>query len=646
MKTFLFEHKKLWRSTGFLKLCLVFLTINLAFVLLGGVTEPTFPEKQTHLENYEGNISRVVRVAQRNLAEYQASVGENSYVARYQEDVIEHYSALLEQKVSPTWIVGWDAFFDHSWDDLLLALIAVLAGAVLAMTEYDNGTHILIKITPCGKKSVKSKLLVLGAFALAATLTMEMTTVLGIWLRFGLSSPIVPLCSVLRFAYCPSSVSILGYLSISLWTRAICVWALMLLAATVSALFRSYLVSFFACVSTLVTGYAISRIPTNNGWLFLNPYTLGVGHPLWERYRSVNLLDQSVPLLPAAAVLLLLTCLTLCAVFVLCARQTSELPTLQKWEKLMETWLSRTKESLCLRFPSRKPHRHTLFFTEVKKNFVKSHLLFLCAVMLLIKLLYADATLPQSYYTEKYYRTVCETFAGEATEEKRLLIADKLQQSTAVIARENDMRDAMMSGSITGEEYSAYQEEYNRATLDQFAFTRLLSQCQRIDNAAERGQDAYIIYDTGWSYVLTATSDAVLYAFIVLFFSGTYSMEYNSNFHRFADTTARGMRAIRKQKRRLAAIVAVVAFAIYFTIDLVLMTQQFPLSHASFPLASVMEAPISIPLWGALVLCCLYQTLKVVCLAILSCLASRFLRKIYLALPANMLFCYILLFLN
>ncbi len=642
MKTFLFEHKKLWRSTGFRNLCLVVLAINLAFVLFGGASEPSSAEKQAHLENYVDNISYVIRTAQRNLTEYQVTAGENSYLVRYQEDVIERYTALLEQGVTPLTVVGWDAFFDHTWDDLFLALIAVLTGAVLVMTEYDNGTHILVKMTPLGKKSVQSKLLVLGSFAFVAALAIEMTTILGVALRFGVSSPTAPLCSVLRFAHCPSCVSILGYLTASLLARTVYAWALMLFAATMSALFRSYLVSFFACAGTLVTGYAISLIPTNNGWLFLNPYTLGVAHPLWERYRSVNVFGLSIPLSLVATGLLILTCFTLNTVFVWCVGRTVELSTLQKWKRSMGTRVNRFKERLSARLPSRKPRRHTLFFTEIKKNFVKSHLLFLCIVMLLIKLLYADATLPQSYYTEKYYRTVCEMFAGEATEEKRLVIADKLQQSTAVIARENSMRDAMMNGSITGEEYSAYQEEHNQATLDQFAFTRLLAQCQRIDSAAEKGQDAYIIYDTGWSYVLTATSDIILYAFVVLFFSGTYNMEYNSNFHYFAATTTRGMKAIRKEKQRLAAVVATVAFAVYFIIDLVLVAQQFPLSHASFPLTSVMETPLSIPLWGALVLFCVYQTLKVVCLAVLSCLTSRFLRKIYLALPASILFSYAL----
>lgn len=642
MKIFLFENKKLWRSAGFRNLCLFVLAINLAFVLFGVVSEPSSAEKQAHLENYVDNISYVIRTAQRNLTEYQITAGKNSYLVRYQEDVIERYTALLEQGVTPLTVVGWDAFFDHTWDDLLLALIAVLTGAVLVMTEYDNGTHSLVKMTPLGKKSVQSKLLVLGLFAFVAALAIEMTTILGVALRFGVSSPTAPLCSVLRFTYCPSSVSILGYLTISLLARTVYAWAIMLFAATMSALFRSYLVSFFACVGSLVTGYAISRIPTNNGWLFLNPYTLGVAHPLWERYRSVNVFGLSIPLFLVAAMLLILTCLTLGAAFVWCIGRTAEHSTLQKWEKTMKTWGNRFKERLGALLPRRKPHRHTLFFTEIKKNFVKSHLLFLCIVMLLIKLFYAETTLPQSYYTEKYYRTVCEMFSGEATEEKQLVIADKLQQSATVIARENSMRDAMMNGSITGGEYSAYQEEYNQATLDQFAFTRLLVQCQRIDSAAEKGQDAYIIYDTGWSYVLTATSDIILYAFVVLFFSGTYNMEYNSNFHYFAATTTRGMKAIRKEKQRLAAVVATVAFAVYFIIDLVLVAQQFPLSHASFSLASIIETPLSLPLWMALTLFCFYQMVKVVCLAILSCLASRFLRKFYLSLPTSILFCYVI----
>ena len=83
------------------------------------------------------------------------------------EDIISIYSNLLEKGIAPKPVVGWDEYFSYTADDLCLFIFAVLVGVILSMTEYDNRTDSLARITPNGRKSVSRKIIVFAISAFA-----------------------------------------------------------------------------------------------------------------------------------------------------------------------------------------------------------------------------------------------------------------------------------------------------------------------------------------------------------------------------------------------------------------------------------------------------------------------------------------------
>ena len=112
MKLFAFELKKLFRSVGFRYLCIGLLILNLTVCLFGNIASPSTDEQQAHIDGYEPNLAYIIRVAELNKAEYEITAGKDSYLVKYQQEVIDRYSNLVDAEVQPTQIKGWNEFFN------------------------------------------------------------------------------------------------------------------------------------------------------------------------------------------------------------------------------------------------------------------------------------------------------------------------------------------------------------------------------------------------------------------------------------------------------------------------------------------------------------------------------------------------------
>lgn len=645
MKMLTFEWKKLIRSSGFKNLCIAIAVICFLLIFLAEIPETEPQKQQEHISNYNANIAYTVRVAERNRMDYTYTSGNESYIVKYQEDIIEIYSSLLEKGVKPEETVGWNEFFSYATDDLCLLLFAVIVGVILTMTEYDNRTNVLLKITRFGKRSTGRKITVFATASFGFAVITTLVTILGFAIRFGLSSPFVPLCSVMEFLYCPYDISIFEYLIISLLIKTLNMFSVMLFSACIADLLRSYIAAFFASICVSAAGYGISLIPTNSGWVYLNPYSLGMTDNAFERYRAVNLFGDSVSLSVLIAGFLLLLCSLLCALLILVSGRNKEASVFSNLERSSKRLFSEFKKKTSM-IHTHMPKRHSLFVCEVKKCFIKSKLLILCIIMLCIKLYYAEGTIPQASGYEPYYRNICNEMAGELTEEKREIIQNKLTESKEIISRQEEMRNAFNNGTVTYEEYSAYREKLDLAFADEFAYGSLYRQCLRIDKAAANGIKAQLLYDTGWRYLFEAGSDIILYAFLLLFFCGIYSMEYNSGFDKIARTTSCGTKALHRAKIKLTVAVTVIAFLLFFGTDIVNLTNAYPLTNAAFSLASIIEVGSSIPLWVAMLLSVGIKLALSVMLSVLICQLSRILKKTYLSFTAGLFFAALFYIIN
>ncbi len=640
MKLVRFECKKLFRSAGFRYLCAALLVLSFLSCILGS---PYLPTDDGYIAKYEDNILYVIRVAERNLLEYEAFSDGDHYMIRYQKDVIERYSRLLENGVKPDETIGWNEYFNNNAGDLLTLIGAILAGVLLTMAEFDNGAEKLLHMTRKGRRSIYAKINVLALFSLLFTILMTAASLAGTALRFGFASPSSYLCSVEIFTYCPYGITIGGYLALSVLIKTANLFFLSLLAALTAVLVRSYLVSIALPLGILCGGYLISDIGSGKTLGLLNPYSLALTAPIFERYRSLNFIDRSIPMVLVSALLLILLCAAATLLISFSFLKGLGGSRIAGVEKNLVKFLVKAKDRILSIIPKARARRRGLLFSEAKKSFVKSHLILLCAVMICIKVGVCRENELKDYPAENLYRDICCSMSGELTDEKRALIDSELESASAVIARFDGMRIAVVSGMITNDEYQSYLSEYSAAQVREYAYTRLSLQCARIDSAAARGQDANIIYDTGWINFFESGADIVLYLFILLFFCGIYENEYKTGFYRIAAVSESGMGALHRSKLILAVIVSAVAFAVFSGIDIIFLLRSFPLPNASFSLASVRETIFSMPIWCAMASKYIIGCITAVILSAAVCMLSRFLKKMYLVIPTGLLIILLLM---
>ena len=97
MRLLLFESKKILRLPGIRFLLIGVLMLNLMFCIFYSIPSPTQTEQEYYIIGYEESIRYVIRLAELNATEYEASVGADNFNVRYQQDVAKRYSKLWMQ---------------------------------------------------------------------------------------------------------------------------------------------------------------------------------------------------------------------------------------------------------------------------------------------------------------------------------------------------------------------------------------------------------------------------------------------------------------------------------------------------------------------------------------------------------------------
>jgi|GEM_PF-1412585 len=631
MKALSFEIKKLLRTTGFKYICVLLVAFNFFYCIIAPLETPSATEKEDHIGNYRSDIEYVVRTAKRNKTDYEA-FGKDSYLVRYQQDIIDRYSYLAKSDIRPEGVTGWDEFFADRADVLLLILIVITAGIIVSMTEIDNETDQLLFMTAKGRKSVASKALVLAVFSASAAVMLDVSSMTGIAVRFGLSSPFVPIQSVIRYTYCPYGISIASLLLFRCLIRTAALYAASVFAAWTASLFRSYAASYFASFAPFAVGFALPSGSEDTVKTIL-PYNAVSSATFFERYRSFDLFGISVPVITFAAAVYFCVCVLVTFAFCVTFFSAVQNDFFKRIEKSAAFFITGIKNKILSSLPEKKFHRHGLLFSEAKKLFIKSHAAVICILMITVKICSAAFLLAPTDQYESSYRDVCFFLSGELTDEKRVYIADQLFQSGETLSHLNDVRNSYQAGSMTREEYDAFMRDYDAAEIKRQVFERMERKCSMIDEARSKGVAAEIVYDTGWNEIFSSGSDLLLLVLLLLVFCGIYSPEYRHGFDMYAQTTSRGMRSVDRAKLLLTVITVFAVFLIFAFIDLSAASVHYGLPDARKPLASVISAALHMSILTGAILKETALLIFALLFGIFVCLLSKYLKKSYAVLP-------------
>ena len=627
MKDMIWELKKLTRTSGFLWLIIVLLASNLCICLIG-VKETNIPEE--YQSQYFADIEKTVKQAQRNKIDYGRN-GEN-YLTRYQDDIIDRYGKLLDTGTAPQKIQGWDIFLSYHADDIFLFLFAVFLGMLLFIPEKDNGTDKVLYMVRGGQKTFWTKIgcAFLLLFLISAVFGLETLAMIGF--RNGLSGIHAPIYSAPAFEFCPYGITVGEYLLIAFFMRLSALFFVTLLSFLTSVISKSLLLSVTFPAILLALGRWMEQISETRSLPYLNPYSFGTVESIFVRYRSVDLFSQSVPLLTVGLLLLAITL----SVLIVLGKITylrlfgndffagTEQKIKQKFLSCLLKVRSRTERKRCA-------VRHGLFFYECKKHLFSIGIVFLCILALFVKGITTFGQKRQEDAVEKRYYELCTEYAGELTEEKECALLDTADACYAVIDQYEVKQKQAHNGMMPDEEYEAYLASYNKCCLELDAIQRLQPQLENIREAKANGQNAEILYDTGWKKALSADPDWILYAVILLILCGSYSMEYASGMADLIKTTGNGERLTARSKLKFALFIASIAFIVFECMDFLALIKQYPLLNALSPVASIIPAPLlNVPLYTAIIVRYLLEWLSVCIFAVLNVVSSKRLKYSYL----------------
>lgn len=619
MKLLKYELKKLFSSKGILLLIAVLLAANAVLCFLSPSKTADHQSDEKYIAGYQNDIRRVIRLAELNIADL--SGGGDGYIIDYQEKVIEKYSALINAGQTPEPVIGYEEYILFSGQITLLLVLAVVIGSAVALCEKDAGMKPFLGISKKGRRVYVVKLLSLLYLSITITAIYSLTGMIVCGIRYGFSGVFAPLVSVQSLEFCPYHISILGYIGILFVMSVLLTFALSVLSALVGKLSGNYLLTFL-CGGAVCAGFYISGFDINNYFI---------------RYRAVNMFGIAVDAFPVALITLLFICAVLCTIFCFLGnKQTTLGDKLHKAELMLLCSIrSIFKRFTKIRKP-RRTKRHDLYLYELKKVFISSKLILLVILLLGAKLYVGIGDISRDDLYEKEYYRLCAELSGELTDEKSAYIASGLAECESVISQHEAMRNKVQNGQITSGEYDEYLQKLYAAEVKQAAFSKLNEQKSHIEELRTEGKYAEIIYDTGWKSLFFAEFDAYLYALILFLFAGIYTFEYKNGMNQLLLSVKNGGHALNQVKFVSAITVTAVLCLIFTSVDITFVIKQYPLENLSAPALSIIgissDAVVSIILYT--VLCVLKKIISFSLLAIVVCLASKLLHKLYLIIPA------------
>ena len=619
MKMLRYEWKKLFSSKGMLLFVIVLLLANVALSFLFARDTDTEQSSEAYIAGYRSDIERVVRLAERNIADL--SGGGDSFVVRYQEKVIEKYTAILRSGQLPRTIEGFDAYISMSGQISLLLVLAVIMGSAVILCEHDSRMKPFLCISKCGSRVYGKKLWLMLILSLGLTAVFSILNLTVCGIRYGLFGWLAPLVSVQSLEFCPYPMSILGYILILYAISSVLTFLAALFSAVVGKLSESYIFTFFSggivCACLFLSGFDLNH--------------------LFDRYRAWNLFHTAVDSLLFYASLLFPAGVTLGVIFCLVGnRQTLLGERMRRTERSLFGKINAVRRKAIDGKCHRRAKQHGLFVYELKKIFISSKLVLLVILLLGVKIYFcAEHDRRDDPYEREYYR-LCSELGGELTEDKSATITTGLSQCEAILSRYEEMKAQVQNGLITSEEYNEYLQKLYAAEVQRSAFLRLDEQRRHIHSLRAAEKEANIIYDSGWRALFGMKPDLYLYALILLLFAGIYPFEYKSGMDRLLSCVKHGGFTLDRTKFLTAATVSTLLFLIFTATDLAFIIRQYPLEMLSAPSLSVIGIPIQVnaPLILAAILFEFRRMLGYVLLSVMVCAASKLLRKPYLIIPA------------
>lgn len=601
-----------------------------------------------YISDFREILGSSVKNAQSNLDDMERfGINTDTPTGDYQRRLIELYGGLIEETdATSSLVIGWDTFLIYENRIIFLFLAAMLLAVQMGLADRESGIEPVLRA--CRRGRWQPALAKCGTIivALAGTaVLLNLTEVLYIALRFGLSSPLRSLQNVGAYVFSPYAISILETVLLNLVGMVLSASVLGALTLLLTALTRQVLLPLIVSGLFTVANLLLHWISLFGEWRVFNLFEPASGK-LLERPPVIALQKLGNSLYPlmieGLAVLLIILCVGAVITYHL-RRPTSKVRNLPKLASLVGKLVKR-KEAVRKPLKVRRP---SLMRGELRKCL--SPLLIVAILLLVGVRVYqaVDRFEVTENDVESRRRNYANEFGGIMTDERAEMVHTEYENAVAITDEELRQENmiAYAVGEMSADDYFAYQLEYSKASV---ALPVLSEENAHIDylqaKASETGLETVYFYDGGYVDFFEPALDLPLYLLILLGLSAIFAKEYagdslRGGFIQILRTTKHGRTPVFIRKLAWALIYAGGLALGFALLDLFLLWRGEGLPALSAPLISMeryADVKGAITVGGYLVLCIVLRLLGALILALLTTTLSCLLKntKLVLALTA------------
>lgn len=463
---------------------------------------------------------------------------------------------------------------ESTWTDVLLILLVFLFVGSLVTEEKQKGLLFITRSTKYGiGHDVSAKLSALLVHCLVSSALFYGANLLFFGCSTGWCDVTARLQSLAPYLESGLSVSIGGYLFLSVLTKALAIFGAGAVLAAACILSENVALPYFVGLALWAGSFALWQfVPAASGAgmaKYLNLFGALRTEKLYGAYINCNVGGypiSRVTLAWMAVGVVALAGVVLCHVFF---RQGRSLG------------IKRGARRLSLPF---RPHACLVRYEGYKVLVINRALVILLAFAALV----GHRELTRTYspsVQEQYYRDIMLQLEGGPADEKTNLVEAEAARYREAFGEIQKIDEAVASGELDEETGRAMKVKWEGITAFYPAFQRVEEQHRLV-----REQGGCYIYDTGYLYVLGVLGDDVLSVFllasvgIVLAFSHAVSMEHQSGAWGILCATAKGKRGVMTRKAAVCLLSAAVFLSLPFLFRFLSVSAVFPV-HGLFSAA-------------------------------------------------------------
>lgn len=473
---------------------------------------------------------------------------QNSYSARNLKKSAADYAHLSDENIRFNPSKGITSTMQSKWTDLLLLLGVMLFVGSMITEEKEKKLFFITRSTKHGVfHSIGAKLTALLIHCILLTMLFYMVSLVFFGQNTGWFNPTANLQSLAPYTESSLPVSILGYILISVLTKAFILFGIGTIFTIFCILSGVAALPFLAGLGIIgVSALMYYLIPAGTGlsvFKYINPVGLMKTENLYGRYLNFNLFGYPVSRLALSLALLLAICAAGVSgsIWLFCRMKNFEM----------------RKLHLPFSVPFR-PHTNILRHEGYKILITNRSLVILLLFAALLAYNSFDRTYTPSV-TEQYYRGIMMELEGKLTEEKEALILSEKARYEEALQTIEHISEMVSSGELSSNAADTLNAQADMTLAFYPAFERVEKQYEYVKN-----HGGSFVYDTGYLYMFGVLEDTfsidflILSIGIILAFSGAVAMEYQTGALFLLCATKTGKRKILFRKFSICIIFAAV----------------------------------------------------------------------------------------